>query len=126
METIQEHYDVIIIGAGISGLAAANNLILNGFNVLILEGRERIGGRIHSESFANAIIDLGASWIHGVEENPITRLAKKHGIITERSHMAGLSTTKILHSEIFDHNFAKANHTLRMRITDWMADFIDF
>ena len=41
-------YDVIIVGAGISGLAAADNLIDSGKNVLILEARDRIGGRIWS------------------------------------------------------------------------------
>ena len=34
--------------------------------MLVLEGRDRIGGRIHSAPFGNDIIDLGASWIHGI------------------------------------------------------------
>ena len=42
-------YDVIIIGAGISGLSAADHLIDNGNDVLILEARDRIGGRIWPE-----------------------------------------------------------------------------
>ena len=41
-------YDIIIVGAGISGLAAADNLIDSGKDVLILEARDRIGGRIWS------------------------------------------------------------------------------
>ena len=38
------HYDVIIIGAGASGISCARNLILNGKNVMLLEARNRIGG----------------------------------------------------------------------------------
>ncbi|MCE7980276.1 MAG: FAD-binding protein [Caldilinea sp. CFX5] len=66
----------IVIGAGIAGLAAARLLVDRGRRVIILEGRNRIGGRIWSErSWPNAPLDLGASWIHGVRGNPLTALA---------------------------------------------------
>ncbi|MFZ1342920.1 flavin monoamine oxidase family protein [Thiothrix eikelboomii] len=67
---------VLIIGAGIAGLAAARALTDQGIKVTILEGRERIGGRIHtSPIWPNLPMDLGASWIHGQKQNPITQLA---------------------------------------------------
>ena len=71
---------VIVIGAGISGLAAANTLIARGHSVVLLEGRSRIGGRIATSSlWGDAPVDLGASWIHGPTGNPITPIAKLAG-----------------------------------------------
>lgn len=55
---------IIIIGAGISGLSAAKELIQHGIDVIILEARERIGGRIWKADNFDIPIDLGASWIH--------------------------------------------------------------
>jgi monoamine oxidase len=68
---------VIIIGAGISGLSAAKTLQNHGYQVTILEGRDRIGGRIWtSTKWPDAPLDLGATWIHGIHKNPITDIAK--------------------------------------------------
>ena len=67
---------VIIIGAGIAGLSAARLLTDAGYQVTILEGRDRIGGRLHtSHKWPDLPIDLGASWIHGTQGNPMTALA---------------------------------------------------
>ena len=69
---------VIVIGAGLSGLAAARALAASGVEVVVLEARERIGGRVWTEDG----IDLGAHWIHGTEGNPITNLARELGVPT--------------------------------------------
>lgn len=74
--------DVLVLGAGIAGLAAARTLTEKGRNVIILEARNRIGGRMWTDSSLGPPLDLGASWIHGVNENPITKLAKEFGIKT--------------------------------------------
>lgn len=69
---------VIVVGAGISGLAAARHLADHGHEVLVLEARDRIGGRVWtSDRWADAPVDLGASWIHGIDHNPIAALAAK-------------------------------------------------
>lgn len=68
--------DIVIIGAGISGLAAAQELRSNGKEVVVLEANNRIGGRIYSHNSWGSALDLGASWIHGVKENPIGDLAR--------------------------------------------------
>lgn len=67
--------NIIIIGAGIAGIAAARKLIKNGFSVKIIEGRNRIGGRINTNTNFGLAVDLGAAWIHGSTDNPITKLA---------------------------------------------------
>ena len=75
---------VLIIGAGMAGLAAAAELRALGFaDVAILEARDRIGGRIWTDAIGGNIpVDLGASWIHGVDGNPITAIATGNGIAT--------------------------------------------
>ena len=83
VDSTNQRFDVIIVGAGIAGLAAANELDSKGFDVLILEARDRIGGRIwSSDEWSGSTVDLGASWIHGIENNPITDIAIKYGIET--------------------------------------------
>ena len=68
---------VIVIGAGISGLAAAKKLKDKGFNVIVLEAQEKIGGRIRTDRSLGIAFDEGASWIHGPKGNPITNLASQ-------------------------------------------------
>ncbi len=67
---------VVVVGAGVSGLAAAQSLLAAGFSVEVLEARDRIGGRVWTDRSLGRAIDLGASWIHGVRGNPISKLAR--------------------------------------------------
>jgi len=66
----------LVIGAGLAGLAAARELKRHGHEVVVLEARDRLGGRIWtSNKWPEIPLDLGATWIHGVKGNPITGLA---------------------------------------------------
>jgi monoamine oxidase len=69
---------VLIIGAGIAGLAAARWLTARGHEVQVVEARTRIGGRLWTSSaWPDVPLDLGASWIHGLQDNPLTALAEE-------------------------------------------------
>ena len=67
----QTHYDTIVIGAGAAGLAAAQTLQDANRSVLLLEARDRVGGRVHTDyDFAPHPVELGAEFLHG--ENIVT------------------------------------------------------
>jgi monoamine oxidase len=74
---------VIVIGAGMAGLAAAIDLKAAGFTVIVVEGRERVGGRVFTDTSLDGLpLDLGANWIHGIHRNPIFELTTKFRIKT--------------------------------------------
>jgi monoamine oxidase len=73
---------VVVVGAGISGLAAAQLLKQKGFRVIVLESQDRIGGRLRTNRSLGLAFDEGASWIHGIDGNPITTLAQQAGMGT--------------------------------------------
>lgn len=73
---------VIVIGAGVSGLAAARHLADAGCEVVILEARDRLGGRLHTDRSLSTPVEMGANWIHGTEKNPISALATAVGAKT--------------------------------------------
>ena len=106
------HYDVVIVGAGISGLAAACWLRSKRISVLVLEARPYIGGRVVTDRSAYPPLDLGASWVHGSKGNPLTELAQcahlhllpyqhRYGLV-DREHSSRRIDTKNLENRISD------------------------
>ncbi len=71
---------VVVVGAGIAGLAAASKLRRVGIGCVVLEARDRIGGRLHTIDLAGTPVDLGGSWIHHPIGNPLSAFCDEHGI----------------------------------------------
>jgi monoamine oxidase len=71
---------VIVVGAGMAGLVAARLLHDSGFAVTVLEARKRIGGRTWTDDSLGAPLDLGGSWVHGIDGNPLTLWCEKLGV----------------------------------------------
>ncbi len=84
--------DVIIVGAGVAGLAAAQRLTARGARVLILEARNRIGGRVWTDSRLGFPLEMGAQWIHGTKNNPIATMAKQNNLSTRITDFERVTT----------------------------------
>ena len=75
--------DVVVVGAGIAGLSAARDLIAAGRSVLVVEARNRIGGRAYTESATFGVpYDHGCAWLHSADINPVTPLVQEAGFST--------------------------------------------
>jgi hypothetical protein len=73
---------VCVVGAGVAGLRCADLLLQKGVKVTILEGRNRVGGRLCQSKALGHTVDLGPNWIHGTDDNPILDLAKETKTVT--------------------------------------------
>ena len=72
--------DIAIVGAGAAGIAAARWLRAKGANILVLEARDRVGGRAHTDRSTFGIpLDRGCAWLHSAAENPWAALAREQG-----------------------------------------------
>ena len=78
---------VIVIGAGAAGLSAARVLHAHGREVVVLEGRDRIGGRLNTIDVGGGIVDEGGNWIHGAPANPLFDLAVDAGLEVEKDEL---------------------------------------
>src|SRR3982075_602165 len=78
MTSLPSEIDVAIIGAGAAGLGAARALEHSGLSTLVLEARDRVGGRGHTIRAAPAItFDLGCGWLHSADKNSFVKIAEQ-------------------------------------------------
>lgn len=81
--------DVVVVGAGLSGLRAARELVAHGRSVLVLEARERVGGRTLNHPLgAGKVIEVGGEWV-GPTQDHVIALAKELGIGTFKTYNDG-------------------------------------
>ena len=72
--TVHADVDVVVVGAGPAGLSAAARLRRSGAAVLVLEARDRVGGRALTVAHHGAPLDLGATWMDNAGRNPLVSI----------------------------------------------------
>jgi len=85
MMGLASEVDVAVIGAGAAGIAAARRLAgAGGVSVLVLEGRNRPGGRAWTVDAGGCPADLGCEWLHSADRNVLVPLAERLGLALDR------------------------------------------
>ena len=80
--------DVAIVGAGAAGLAAARSAVDAGLSVLVLEAKDRLGGRTWTREIRPGLpVDMGARWLHSADENPLAIFGQRAGFTLGRRLM---------------------------------------
>ncbi|MDB5653509.1 MAG: amine oxidase [Tardiphaga sp.] len=101
MPRLPSEIDVAIIGAGAAGLGAAHALQGCGLSVLILEARDRVGGRAHTVMAAPGIpFDMGCGWLHSADKNSFVAIARQLGFVIDK-------TRPPWREQSFDKSFAR-------------------
>jgi monoamine oxidase len=72
-------FDIVIVGAGAAGIGALWRLRGSGLSVLVLEARDRVGGRAATVTRAGLPLDLGCGWLHSADRNPLVPIARERG-----------------------------------------------
>ncbi len=81
--------DVAIIGAGAAGLGAARALSGRGLDVVLIEARDRFGGRAHTVMLGDGLpLDRGCGWLHSADRNPLAPLVEAAGLAIDRTRPA--------------------------------------
>jgi monoamine oxidase len=85
MTDLPSDVDVAVIGAGAAGIGAARRLREAGTaSIVVLEARERVGGRVHTIAPAGFPLDRGAEWLHSADRNPLSPIAQHLGFSVHR------------------------------------------
>ncbi|MET0757249.1 MAG: flavin monoamine oxidase family protein [Mycobacterium sp.] len=86
--TIPANADVVVVGAGFAGLSAARDLVRLGYDVVVLEGRDRVGGRSATTTIAGTPVDLGGTFV-GPTQDAVLALAAELGCETVPTYGRG-------------------------------------
>src|ERR1700690_4275942 len=85
--------DVVVVGAGFAGMMAARSLIRSGRKVVVLEARNRVGGRVKPANLAGHAIDGGGMWV-GPTQTRLMETIKEYGLHTRPQFLEGKNTTE--------------------------------
>jgi monoamine oxidase len=80
-DRLPREVDVVVIGAGAAGIAAARRLRAQGLTSVIVEARDRVGGRAHTIPLRGQAVDIGAHWLHAAGNNGLIAQAKQLGLM---------------------------------------------
>lgn len=109
--------DVIVVGAGIAGLKAARDLVAAGRSVTVLEGKDRVGGRLKAAEVAGRKVDLGGQWV-GTGHDVLRAEAKRFGIETYQQYESGKTML-----QLFDKPVAFTGQVPRMPVLSLLELF---
>lgn len=131
---------VIVVGAGMSGLSAARALHDSGRQVLVLEARDRLGGRTWTDTVGESTVDLGGAWMHGVGDTPLRAVADAAGLqyashilepdgVFDAERSARLGLTELLQllavTETYDPEDLDVSDNPRASVADGIQEFMD-
>ncbi len=91
-------YDVIVVGGGFSGIVAARELGKAGKKVLLVEARNRIGGRTYTSTFVDRSIEFGGAWVHWLQPHVWAEM-QRYGLGVVEDPFTGLEATKIMYND---------------------------
>lgn len=119
---LPDQVDVVVIGAGAAGIAAARRLMRPGLSLLVLEARDRIGGRAFTQRIRGEGLDMGCGWLHSADDNVLADRVEAEGLTLDR-------TPPPWRSQAFDHemtpddqaDFAQAFEAFDQRIAEAAA-----
>ncbi|KAL8136512.1 hypothetical protein V2J09_002513 [Rumex salicifolius] len=122
---------VVIIGAGIAGITAANKLYTEDskdlFDLCVVEGGTRIGGRINTSEFCGDRIEMGATWIHGIIGSPVHKIAQESNSFQPDQPwecMDGFSSEKMLDPTTIAESGLLLNPTLVEPISSFFSNLM--
>lgn len=117
-------FDIIVIGAGAAGLAAAVRLAQSPSSFCVLEARARSGGRAFTESASGDALDHGCGWLHSADRNPWRQLAEAAGFTIDRTEPAwGTQAFDLGFSREDQQAFAEAAEQFNARVFDAAEGF---
>ncbi|MDG2080623.1 MAG: FAD-dependent oxidoreductase [Bacteroidales bacterium] len=115
---------VIVIGAGVSGLAAAKYLSNRNVTVNVIEAQSKVGGRLKTNRSLGIAFDEGASWIHGPIGNPITELINPSGVNTFITNDDNVEVYD-MNGSVYDENVLDTSENEYNNILNSLAGSID-
>ena len=101
-QPLPSQVDVVVIGAGAAGIAAARRLMRPGLLVLVLEARSRIGGRAWTVRAEGEGLDMGCGWLHSADDNVLAGRVEAEGLTLDQ-------TPPPWRTQAFDHEMTRAD-----------------